>query len=33
MNNEKKFVKQSFIFDKETLPVGMPYAITNEEEK
>lgn len=32
MNNEKKFVKQSFIFDKETLPVGMPYAITNKEE-
>ena len=31
MNNEKKFVKQSFIFDKETLPVGMPYAITNKE--
>lgn len=31
MNNEKKFVKQSFVFDKETLPVGMPYAITNKE--
>lgn len=31
MSNEKKFVKQSFVFDKETLPVGMPYAITNKE--
>jgi len=31
MNNEKKFVKQAFVFDKETLPVGMPYAITNKE--
>ena len=32
MSNEKKFVKHAFIFDKETLPVGMPYAITNKEE-
>lgn len=31
MNNEKKFVKQAFVFDKETLPIGMPYAITNKE--
>lgn len=31
MNNEKKFVKHAFIFDKETLPIGMPYAITNKE--
>lgn len=31
MNNEKKFVKQSFVFDKETLPIGMPYGITNKE--
>lgn len=31
MNNEKKFVKQSFVFDKEALPIGMPYAITNKE--
>ena len=31
MSNEKKFVKQAFVFDKETLPVGMPYAITNKE--
>ena len=31
MSNEKKFVKHAFIFDKETLPAGMPYAITNKE--
>ena len=31
MSNEKKFVKQAFVFDKETLPIGMPYAITNKE--
>lgn len=31
MSNEKKFVKQSFVFDKEALPIGMPYAITNKE--